>query len=125
MVLLRSLPPPADLRVTTHRRRAARRTNSLKSTGPRTPDGKQRSCAGLKRHLGRLLAGPRQGHRLRLASDRKLRFTPVPLRVLGLAKECRPTVPAETPGKYEITSTAVSWNVPSNQRHGSKRGARP
>ena len=67
----------------------------------------------------------RQGDRLRQAIDRKMRFTPVLLRSLGLANESRPTTPAETPGKDEITSTAVSWNVPSNQGHSSKRGARP
>jgi hypothetical protein len=67
----------------------------------------------------------RQGGRLRRAIDRKTRFTPVLLRSLGLANSCRPTTAAETPEKDEITSTAVSWNVQSNQGHSSKMGARP
>ena len=104
---------------------AARRANALKSTGPRIPEGKLPSCASLKCHFGRQLAGPRQGHRLRPTIGRKMRFAPVLLPAFGLANVCKPTPPAETPGEYEITSTAVSWNVPLNQRHGSKRGARP
>ena len=124
MLLRCSLPLPAGLRVTTNRHRVARRPNSLKSTGPRTLEGKQRSCASLKCHFGRLLAGPRQGPRLRQAIGRKMRFTPARLCALWLADACRPTVPAETPEKHEITSTNVSWNVQSNQRHSSNTGAR-
>jgi len=125
MLLRRSLPPPAHLRVATNRHRVARRTNSLQSTGPHTPEGNQRSGASLKRDFRRLLAGPRQGHRLLLAIDRKMRFTPVPLRALEVAYTDKPTVTARTPEKHQITSTVVSWNVQSNQRHRPKRGARP
>ena len=125
MLLRRSLPPPADHRVATNRRRMACSTNSLKSTGARTPEGKPRSGASLKCHFGRLLAGPRQGQRLWLAIDREMRFTRLPLRAFGLANACRPTVPVKIPEKHEITSTVESWNVQSNQGHSSKRGARP
>jgi len=95
----RSLPPPAHLRVTTNRHRVARRTNSLKSTGPRTPEGRQHAYASLKYYFGRRPAGPRQGHRLQQAIDRKVRFTPVLLRARWIANTCGPTLPMERP-KY-------------------------
>ena len=125
MLLRRSLTPPADLRVTTSPHRVARRNSSLKSPGPRSPEGTLRSCASLRCYFGRLLVGPRQGGRPRPAIDRKMRFTPARLRAPGLANVCRPTWPVETPERHEITSTPESWNVQSNQGHSSKRGARP
>ena len=108
-VFLRHSPQP------TPAARAARRTNSLKSTGPRTPEGKLRSDCSLKRPFGRLPAVLRQADGLRRAIDRKMRFTSALRRALGLANSCRPTLPVETPEKREITSTTVSWNVKSNQ----------
>ena len=123
MLLRCSLPLPADLRVTTNRHRVAR-PNSLKSTAPRTPEGKQRSRASLKCDFGRLPAGARQKPRLRLAIGRKMRFPPALLRAFVLAYVRRSTVPAEIPEQHEITSTAESWNVQSNQGDSSKRGAR-
>jgi hypothetical protein len=106
---------------------AANRANALKFTGPRLSGGKEHSLNNLKLHFGRLLGVPEAlalDQQPGAALDRKTRFTPVRLRPLGLANACRPTVSAETPGKHEMTSTTVSWNVQSNQRHGSKRGAR-
>ena len=72
---------------------AADRANSVKSTGPRAPEGKLRSGASLKCRFGRLLTGPGQGQRLRLAIDREMCFTRLPLRAFGPANACRPAVP--------------------------------
>ena len=106
---------------------AANRANALKSTAPRTPRGKQRSLLDLKCHFARLVGVPEAlalDQQPGAALGRKTRLAPARPRAPGLANACRPTVPPETPGKDEITSTTVSWNVQSNQRHGSKRGAR-
>lgn len=125
MLLRRSLTPPADLGVTTSPHRVARRNSSLKSPRTSQPGGNAallRQPEVLFRPSARR---PRQGDRLRPTIDRKMHFTSARLRALGLANACRPTVPVETPGKHEITSTPESWNVQSIQGHSSKSGARP
>jgi hypothetical protein len=84
---------------------ALRRNNALKCTGPRRRRGKARVCLNALKN-GRHAVLAARAPRLRLAIDRKMRFTVTLLKVLGLAKETKPTRRRGGHEKREIAGEA-------------------